>query len=433
MPESMIVGFIGIICLLVLMFTRLPVAYAMAVVGFIGFCSLTNLNAGLNLLSRDLYDVFSSYSLTLIPLFVFMGYIAFHAGTSSRLFDVAYKFLGRIRGGLAMATIGACSAFGAICGSGTATSATMGTIAIPEMKRYNYGDKLATGSVAAGGSMGSLIPPSVVLIVYGIATQQSVGRLFIAGIIPGLLVTLLFMAAILIYCRIYPEEGPPGEKFTPKEMLLSLLELWETILVFFCVMGGMFFGIFTPTKAGAVGSFCMLFIALVQKKLSWKALWTAIHETLLVSCMVLMLIAGATIFGHFLAISRIPTELSSIVAGMNCAPWLIMLVICLIYIIGGCFIDALPLIMLTIPIFYPIVLDLGYDPIWFGIVIVLLQQAGIITPPVGVNVYVVSGISKVPLPTVFKGVIPFLLALLLGTGLLIAFPVLVTWLPDMAF
>lgn len=433
MPESIIVGLIGIIFLLVLMFTRLPVAYAMAVVGFIGFCYLTTIKAGLNLLSRDLYDVFSSYSLTLIPLFVFMGYIAYYAGTSSRLFDVAYKFLGRIRGGLAMATVGACSAFGAICGSATATSATMGTIAIPEMKRYNYGERLAAGSVAAGGSLGSLIPPSVVLIVYGIATQQSIGKLFIAGIVPGVIITLLFMVAIAVYCRIYPAEGPPGEKFTLKEMLVSLLSLWETILVFFCVMGGMFFGIFTPTKAGAIGSFSMLVIAVLQKKLSWKALWSAIHETLMVSCMVLMLITGATIFGHFLALSRIPSELSGMVSTLDCAPWVIMAVICLVYIVGGCFIDALPLIMLTIPIFYPIVIDLGYDPIWFGIIIVLLQQVGIITPPVGVNVYVVSGISKIPLPEVFKGVIPFLIALILGTALFIACPRMVTFLADIAF
>jgi C4-dicarboxylate transporter, DctM subunit len=433
MPESIIIGLIGIAFLLVLMFTRLPVAYAMAVVGFLGFSYLTSTKAALNLLSRDLYDVFSSYSLTLIPLFVFMGYIAFYAGTSSRLFDVAYKFLGRIRGGLAMATVGACSAFGAICGSATATAATMGTIAIPEMKRYNYGDRIAAGAVAAGGSLGSLIPPSVVLIVYGIATQQSIGKLFIAGIVPGIVMTLLFMVAIGIYCRIYPNEGPPGKKFTLKEMMLSVLDLWETILVFFCVMGGMFFGVFTPTKAGAVGSFCMLVIAVLQKKMSWKSLLKAIHETLMVSCMVLMLITGATIFGHFLAVSRIPTELSGMVANLDWAPWAIMAMICLVYIVGGCFIDALPLIMLTIPIFYPIVLDLGYDPIWFGIIIVLLSQIGIITPPVGVNVYVVSGISKIPLPEVFRGVVPFLIALILGTALFIAYPRMITFLADIAF
>ena len=429
MPESMIVGLLGIVLLLVLMFLRLPVAYAMTVVGFLGFSYLVNFNAGMALLSRDLYDVFSSYSLTLIPLFVFMGYIAFYAGVSSKLFDVAYKFLGRIRGGLAMATIGACAAFGAICGSATATAATMGTIAIPEMKRYKYGDKLATGCVASGGSLGSLIPPSVVLIVYGIATQQSIGELFIAGIIPGLLVTALMLVAIAIYCRIHPSEGPPGKKFTIKEMFSSVLELWETILVFICVMGGMFFGLFTPTKAGAVGSACILIIVALQRKITWKGLWSAITETLNTSCMVLMLIAGATIFGHFLAVSRIPMELSGIVAGMDLPNWGVMAMICLIYLVAGCFIDALALIMLTIPIFYPIVMDMGYDPIWFGIIIVLISQMGIITPPVGVNVFVVSGIAKVELPVVFRGVLPFLYALIVATGILIAFPALVTWLP----
>ncbi len=431
MSEPMIIGLLGIVLLLVLMFLRLPVSYSMTLVGFLGFSYLRSFSAGLNLLSRDMYEVFSSYSLTLIPLFVFMGYIAYYAGTSSRLFDVAYKFLGRIRGGLAMATVGACAAFGAICGSATATAATMGTIAIPEMKRYKYGDKLATGCVASGGSLGSLIPPSVVLIVYGIATQQSIGQLFIAGIIPGLLITALMLIAIAIYCKLYPSEGPPGEKFTVKEMFRSVLELWETILVFVCVMGGMFIGLFTPTKAGAVGSACILIIVVLQRKLSWKGLWGAITDTLNVSCMVLMLIAGATIFGHFLAVSRIPMELSGIVAGMDLPNWGVMAMICLIYLVAGCFIDALALIMLTIPIFYPIVMDMGYDPIWFGIVIVVIQQMGIITPPVGVNVYVVGGIAKVPLPVVFKGVLPFLYALIVGCALLIAFPDIVLWLPSL--
>lgn len=429
MSEYMIAGFIGIGILLLLLFTRMPVAYAMSLVGFLGYSHLTSLNAGLKLLSRDIYSVFSSYSLTLIPLFVFMGYIAFYAGTSSRLYDVAYKFLGRISGGLGMATIGACSAFGAICGSATATAATMGTIALPEMKRYNYGDELATGSVAAGGSLGSLMPPSVVLIVYGIATQQSIGKLFIAGIIPALIITVLFLIAIAIYCRIHPEQGPAGKSFTFKEKMLSITELWETILVFVAVMGGMFFGIFTPTKAGAVGSLCIMIIVMVQKKLDWQGLWSAISETLTISCMVLMLVAGATLFGHFLALSRIPLELAGVVSGLAWPPWTIMALICFIYLVGGCFIDSLALIMLTIPIFYPIVTNMGYDPIWFGIIIVLISQMGIITPPVGVNVYIVGGISGVKLTTVFRGVMPFLIALIIGTGLFIAFPGIVTFLP----
>lgn len=429
MSESMLVGFAGIGLLLVLLFTRMPVAYVMALVGFLGFSYLTNFQAGLTLLSRDVYSVFSSYSLTLIPLFIFMGYIAFYAGTSSRLYDVANKFLGRVPGGLAMATVGACSAFGAICGSATATAATMGTIALPEMKRYRYGTQLSTGAVAAGGSLGSLMPPSVVLIVYGIATQQSIGKLFIAAIIPAIIITILFLTAIAIYIRMYPEQGPSGDRFTTREMMTSLLELWETFLVFFCVMGGMFFGVFTPTRAGAVGSFCILVIVMVQKKLSWEGLWRAINETLTISCMVLLLIAGATLFGHFLALSRIPLEFSGLVAGLNWPPWAIMAMICLVYLIGGCFIDSLALIMLTIPVFYPIVLNLGYDPIWFGIIIVLISQMGIITPPVGINVYVVSAISGVRLTTVFKGILPFLAALIIGTGLFIAFPVIITFLP----
>lgn len=432
MNEYTFVGIVGIVMMLALFFTRMPVAYVMALVGFFGYSYLTNYKSGLMLLSRDIYSVFSSYSLTLIPLFIFMGYIAFQAGTSSRLYDVAYKFLGRVQGGLAMATVGACTAFGSICGSSTATAATMGTIALPEMKRYGYAPELSTGAVAAGGSLGSLMPPSVVLIVYGIATQQSIGKLFIAGIIPALLVALLFLLVIGGYCWLYPEQGPKGEAFTLKEMLLSLTELWETILVFLAVMGGMFFGLFTPTKAGAVGSLAILVIVVLQKKLSWKQLWDAIYETMNVSCMVLMLIAGATMFGHFLALSRIPMETANLVNSLAWPGWAIMAVICFIYLVAGCFIDPLALIMLTIPTFYPIVTGLGYDPIWFGIIIVLVSQMGVITPPVGINVFVVSGIARdVPLQTVFNGSMPFLLALLVGTAIFIAFPSIVTFLPEL--
>ncbi|GAB6143282.1 TRAP transporter large permease [Desulfocicer niacini] len=431
MSQFMITGYVGIFLLLALFFTRMPVAYVMALVGFLGYSFLTNINAGLMILSRDIYSVFSSYSLTLIPLFVFMGYVAFYAGTSSRLYDVANKFLGRVEGGLSMATIGACTAFGAICGSATATAATMGTIALPEMKRYKYGPEISTGCVAAGGTLGSLMPPSVVLIIYGISTQQSIGKLFIAGIFPAFFIMVLFFFAISIYCKLKPGQAPPGEKFTIKEMVLSLLDLWETILVFLFVMGGMFFGFFTPTKAGAVGSMAILIIVMVQKKLDWKGLWMAIHETLRISCMVLMLITGATIFGHFLALSRIPMETAGMVSTLTWPSWSIMTLICIVYIIGGCFIDSLALIMLTIPIFYPIVVNLGYDPIWFGIIIVLLSQMGIITPPVGINVYVVSAIAKQPITVVFRGITPFLIALIVGTGFMIAFPVIVTFLPDM--
>jgi C4-dicarboxylate transporter, DctM subunit len=428
MSEFTLVGIIGIVLLVIIFFTRMPVAYVMALVGFLGYSYLTSLEAGLKVLSMDIISVFSSYGLTLIPLFVFMGYIAFYAGISSSLYDVAYKFLGRVRGGLAMATVVACSAFGAVCGSATATTATMATIGLPEMKRYNYGPRLATGSVASGGGLGSLMPPSVVLIVYGIMTQQSIGELFIAAIIPAIFMTALFVLAIAIYCHFKPEEGPRGEKFTLKQMILSLGELWETLAVFIFVMGGLILGFFTPTKSGAVGSLVILLIVLLLRKLTWENFLASIYGTLKISCMVLMLIAGATIFGHFLALSRIPLETAGLVANLNWPAWSIIALICLIYLLGGCFIDSMALMMLTIPIFFPIVLNLGYDPIWFGIIIVLVTHMGIITPPVGISVYIVNGIAKdVPLMDIFEGSLPFLLALIVGTAILIAFPSIVTY------
>ena len=434
MSEYTLVGIIGTIIMLLVFFSRMQVAYAMAIVGFLGYSYLTNLSSGLKLISRDLYSIFNSYGLTLIPLFIFMGYIAFYSGISSRLYDVAYKFLGWIRGGLAMATVAACTAFGAVCGSATATAATMATIGLPEMKRYNYGSELATGAVASGGGLGVLMPPSVVLIVYGILTEVSIGQLFLAGIIPAIVTTALFGGVIAIYTTIKPEQGPPGERFTIKEMIYSLRELWETILVFFFVMGGLFFGYFTPTKAGAVGAASILAIVVLQRRLTWDNFLKAIFDTIRISCMVLMLIAGATIFGHFLALSRIPLDVGAAVGQLDWPNWAIIAMICLVYLIGGCFIDALALMMLTIPIFFPITVQLGADPIWFGVIIVMVTNMGIITPPVGIASFIVKGIAQdVELETVFKGVVPFLLALIVGTALIIAFPPLATWLPYLMY
>ena len=425
------IGIIGIALMIAIFFSRMPVAYVMAIVGFLGFSHLTSFNAGLKLLSRDIYDVYSSYGLTIIPLFILMGQIAFNAGISRRLYDVAYKFLGRIRGGLAMATVCACTAFGAVCGSSPATAATMATVGLPEMKRYGYGDELAAGSVASGGGLGMLMPPSIVLIVYGILTQQSIGKLFIAGIIPALFITAWFILAVYVYCRIRPEQGPRGDKFTVKEMFLSLKNLWETLAVFLLVMGGLFAGFFTPTEAGAVGSFGVLLVAMSRRQLSWRGFVKSLYETLRTSCMVLLLIAGAVIFGHFLAVTRIPFGIASWVGGLDLPRWAVMAMIIFVYLVGGCFIDALALIMLTIPIFYPVVIQLGYDPIWFGVIIVLVTQMGVITPPVGINVYVVNGIAvDIPLEKIFKGIFPFLFALIVGTGFMVAFPQIIMFLPN---
>jgi len=432
MNEFVMAGFVGITVLILFFFTRIAVAYAMAIVGFLGYWYLTNLTAALSVLSRDMFDVFSSYGLALVPLFVFMGFIAFYSGISAKLYDMAYKFMGRIRGGLAMATVAACTAFGAICGSTTATAATMGTIGLPEMKRYKYGNRLAAGCVASGGGIGALMPPSVILIIYGILTQMSIGKLFMAGILPAFLIAGLFMVAIFIYCTIYPDQGAKGEHFSGMERLKALADIWETALVFMVVMGGMFFGLFTPTKAGAVGAFALLFIAVIQKKISWKNFQRAIFDTLKTSCMVIMLVAGATIFGHFLALTRIPMEGANLVATLDWPNWAIIFVICFIYLVGGCFIDALALITLTIPIFYPIVATLGYDLVWFGVIIVLITQLGIITPPVGVNVYIVKGIDPdIPLEEIFIGVLPFVIALIIGIVIMVGFPSIATFLPNL--
>ncbi len=431
MNEYTLAGIIGTFFLIAIFFTRMAVAYAMAFVGFLGCWYLSGLRPALSMLSNIIYGQFTSYGLALIPMFIFMGFIAFYGGVSTRLYDMAYKFLGSIRGGMAMATVVACTAFGAVCGSTTATAATMGTIGIPEMKKYNYSNRLATGCVAAGGGLGILMPPSVVLIIYGILTQLSIGSLFIAGIIPAFLITFLFILAITIYCTIFPEEGPKGKRFTWKEMLFSVTEIWETLLVFLLVIGGMFLGIFTPTKAGAIGSFLLLIITIFQKKLDWEKFKKAVSDTVKTSCMIIMLVTGASIFGNFLALTRIPINVANMISELPWPGWAIMGIICFIYLIGGCFIDALALITLTIPIFYPIVTNIGYDPIWFGVIIVLVTQMGIITPPVGINAYIVKGIAKdVPLGEIFIGCMPFLIALIVGTGIIIAFPEIATFLPN---
>lgn len=425
-----VIGIIGILALIVLIFSRMPIGFIMVIVGFLGFSRIVSWDAGLNLIAQDVFSVFSSYNLTVIPLFVLMGQVAFHAGISTRLFNAAYKFIGHLPGGLAIATVGACAAFSAICGSTNATAATMAAATLPEMKRYDYKPGLATGVVAAGGSLGILIPPSVIFIVYGILTQQSIGKLFIAGLLPGILLTVMFAVTILVWTSLRPDIGPPGARRPLKEKLASLSGLVETLILFALVMGGLFAGVFTPTEAGAVGAFGTVALAVVRRKLDWEGFKNSLFETTRITCMILVIVAGATVFGHFLAVSRIPFNLASWITGFSLPPAMIMFFIISVYLISGCFIDALALIMLTVPIFYPVVIRLGYDPLWFGVIIVLVTQIGVITPPVGANVYVVSGVARdVPLDTIFKGVFPFVIALVACTLLLILVPQLALWLP----
>ncbi len=430
--SATLVGIIGLIALFVLIFSRMPVGFVMTLVGFCGFSYLVSFDAALSVMAKDYFNIFGSYNLTVIPLFILMGQVAFHAGISSRLFDVAYKFIGHWPGGLAMATIGACAGFSAICGSTNATAATMASVTIPEMKKYNYKDSIATGVVAAGGSLGILVPPSVIFIIYGIMTEQSIGKLFMAGILPGILLTLFFILAIGIWVTLRPDIAPRGPKTDMKEKLMSLTGLVDTIILFCLVMGGLFFGIFTPTEAGAIGAFGTILLAVIKRNITMKGLMAAVFETTRISCMILIIVAGATVFGHFLAITRIPFDMASWVGGLSLPSYAIIGIIVLIYLVGGCFIDALALIMLTVPIFYPVVLTMGYDPMWFGVVIVLVTQIGVITPPVGINVYVVQSVAwDVPLGVIFKGVLPLLVALIAATVLIIFFPQIALFLPGM--
>ncbi|MEJ2657323.1 MAG: TRAP transporter large permease, partial [Desulfobacterales bacterium] len=409
-----------------------PVGFAMGFLGFIGFGYVVNFNAASNLLARDVWDVFSSYNLTVIPLFVFMGQIAFHAGISRRLYDSAYVLLGHRRGGLAMTTVGACAGFSAICGSTNATAATMATVALPEMKRYGYDMGLATGTVAAAGSLGILIPPSVIFIVYGILTEQSIGKLFAAGIIPGVLLCFLFLMTIHFRVTKNPSLAPPGPKTGFHEKIRSFAGILETLILFLLVMGGIFFGFFTPTEAAATGAFMTLLIAVIRRQLHWKGFIQSLADTTKISCMIMVIVTGAVIFGHFMAITRLPYALADYVSSLPFPPHAVIGVIIFVYLVGGCFMDALAMIMLTIPIFFPVVQALGFDPIWFGVVIVLVTEMGVITPPVGVNVYVVYGVARdVPLEIIFKGVFPMLVSLLLCNLLLILFPQIALWLPGL--
>jgi tripartite ATP-independent transporter DctM subunit len=422
-------GAIGIIVLVLLFLARVPVAFSMGIMGVVGFSYLTTVKAGMEMIAIDMFQIFSSYNLTVIPMFVLMGAIAFRIGMSRKIFDASYVILGNMRGGLTIASILGSAAFSAICGSTNATAAAMATVALPQMKRYNYDDSLATGCVASAGTLGILIPPSALLIIYGIITEQSIGKLFVAGMLPGLLLAAAFVVTVFIICSRDPKLGPPAPATTFREKLKTFPAIVEVLIIFVLVLGGLMTGWFSATQAGGAGAAAVALLGLVRRNLTWKNLIEAAQDTLLITCMVMFVIFGATLFGRFIAVTQIPFTLSNWIGGLPLPPILIMVLIVLIHMIGGCFMDGLALIMLTVPILYPTVLSLGYDPIWFGIIVTLIVEMGAITPPVGINAYVVKGIAPgVPLEKIFKGIFPFLYAVVVVTILLIIFPQIATFL-----
>ncbi|MBP7528472.1 MAG: TRAP transporter large permease [Syntrophorhabdaceae bacterium] len=427
--NEMLIGAAALIILLPVFGTGIELGFAMAIVGFVGFIYTVSFGAALNLLGRDLYDVFSSYGYTVFPLFIMMGQLAFNSGIAVRLYGVAYKFLGHIPGGLAMATVGGATAFKALCGSSTATAATFASVAIPEMDRYGCDKRLSTGIVASVGTLGCLIPPSVSLIILGVITEQSIGKLFIAALIPGLMAAFFFVCIIYGWAKINPAIAPRAPKTPMRERVNSLPEVFWVLAIFALVVGGVMTGYFTPSEAGSVGTFGVLVLGVLKKEMNFKKYAKSLREALHTSGMLMMLVAGSTVLGHFIAVTNIPQATANWLGGLSVHPYLIMLMICLIYLLGGSFIDDLAFMILATPIFYPAVLKLGFDPIWFCVVISVTLMIGVIIPPVAICVFVVNKITKVPFGIIYRGILPFLLAMVLCGALLFIFPDLALFLP----
>ena len=425
------IGILGILLLFLLLALRMQIGFSMAVVGFLGFAVLNALKPSFSILGMEPFKIGATYSLSVIPLFILMGQFANSSRMGSEIYQTVYRWIGFLPGGLSMATIVACGGFAAISGSSLAAAATMGMVALPEMKRFKYEDALATGCIAAGGTLGILIPPSTVMIIYGILTELPIAPLFIAGIAPGVLLTLLFILAVFIMTKIKPKLGPPGPTFTLKEKIYSLKDTWSILTLFVLVIGGLYTGWFTPTEAAGVGAFGAFVITIVKKKLTWQNLTESLAQTIRTTAMVFLILIGAHIFGYFLTISQIPDQLSILASEAGLNRYIVLAILILFYIVLGCFMEGLAIMVLTIPIVFPLILDLGFDPIWFGVIITLVMEMSLITPPVGINVFVISGIAKdVPMYTIFRGVLPFWVAMLVCIILLIIFPQLALFLPQ---
>lgn len=429
--DPFVIGIIGIVVLIVFLFSKMPIGAGMAIVGFLGFSMVVGFAPAFGVLRTVPYTTFSEQGLSVIPLFLLMGAFAFHSGMSEDLFDVVYKWLGHFRGGVAMATIVACALFAAISGSSLATAATLGAIALPEMKKYKYDDGLATGAVAAGGSVGILIPPSVILILYGIITEQSIGKLFLAGIIPGIMEAVFYIFTIAYLTFFKPHHGPRGPKTTFREKIRSLKKAWEVVLLFVVVIGGIYKGVFTPTEAAGIGAFGTFFFALVRGKLNWSNFSQSLTGTVQTTGMLFLIILGAMLFGYFLSVTRLPMEFASIVSDWPVNRYIILAFILLITMLLGCIMDSMAIVLLTIPVFFPLIQHLDFNAIWFGILVVRVTEMGLITPPVGLNVYVIKGISGVPIGTIFRGVIPHLIADLLQVIVLVIVPQFTLFLPGL--
>ncbi len=430
--SPLIIGLIGIVILMVLLLSGLPIGVSMGLIGVGGLWVMLGPEVGLSILKTAPYDAIAKYGFAVVPLFILMGSFCFQAGVSKNLYFAVNAWVGHYRGGLAMATVGACAGFAAVSGSSLATAATMGTVALPEMKKYKYDLALSTGAISAGGTLGILIPPSVVLVIYGILTETSIAELFLAGFIPGVLEAVFYVITIAIVCRINPLAGPAGPRASYKERIGSLKETWPIILLFTIVIGGIYTGIFSPSEAAGVGAFAALIIAICQRKMNLKAFIAALDDTVKSTGMIFTIMIGAVILGYFMTATRLPFDLASIVGAWEVNRYVVFAAILIVYIILGCIMIPMAMVILTIPIVFPLIQSLGFDAIWFGIITVRIFEIAQITPPVGMNVFIMKGVApEVPLTTIFRGIIPFFIADLLHLTLLIVFPQIALWLPSL--
>ena len=424
------IGISGVVLLLLLFFLGVPLGFAMAIAGILGFAIVISPSAALHLVASDLFTHFNSYALSVLPMFILMGCMAFAAGIGRKAFDVAYILMGRLRGGLIVATAVGCSIFSALTGSSAAACVAIGKSAVPEMKKHKYDPAMSLGALACSGALGFMIPPSIPLAIYGILTEQSIGKLFIAGVLPGILITMLFVLTGIFVCWIKPEWGPAGEATTLKQKLKSLLGLADALIVFLLVIGGLFAGFFGPTMAGAIGAAGAVAIGLARRELTWRKFVEGLKDSLRLSCMIFILIVGAMIFGHFITATGASQGLVNFASGLS--PLGMIILICVIFYIGGALLDETPLLLILVPLLYPLVIESGYDPIWFGVTITVLCMVGIVAPPVATNFFVVKGLvgDEVPMFTIMKGIYIFLIPLTIGVILIIAFPDISTFLPS---
>lgn len=424
-------GLLGFAAMFVLMALRVPIAIAMGLVGLVGLALMRSWPAAISSAAGEFVGI-GSYTLSVVPLFVLMGNFVTRAGLSRDLYRAAYALIGHYRGGLASSTIAACAGFGAICGSSIATTATMARVAMPEMQRFQYSPQLAAGSVCAGATLGILIPPSVILVIYGIMTEQSIGALFAAGIIPGLLATVCYLGAVFFVTRRHPGWGPPGERASWAERLVALRSIWGVLALFAIVMGGMYGGFFTPTEAAGVGAMGGFLFALGRRALDWRTLLDVLVSSARTSAMLFTIIIGASLFAGFLNFTDLPSSLREFVTSFDLPPVAVVIAICLVYVVLGMAMESLSMMLLTVPIFFPLVVSLGFDPVWFGIIVVCVIEISLITPPVGMNIFVLSSVApSVPTAAIWRGVLPFVAADVVRMGLLIAFPALSLAIPKL--